>query len=148
MEDVKVISVKPIGPVVEPSLEQAMQSTAQVMEQSLNGFSDTAQSEKEGKAKEFLNKLQNYIKSDTFQSDVTETAKKYGLPPKQVAQNFFSKALGTVGDILGVAISAVCNAGHMVINIASTIAHGIVNLIHSIASGLASIVTLNKTCVA
>lgn len=147
MEDVKVISVRPIGPAVEPNLEQTIQATAQAMEQTLNGF-DTAESEKEGKAKEFLNKLQGYIKSDVFQQDVEEVSKKYGIPPKQVAQNFFSKALGTVGDILGVAISAVCNAGHMVINIASTVAHGIVNLIYNIANGLASIVTFNKTCVA
>lgn len=146
MEDVKVISVRPIGPVVEPSLEQTMQSTAQAMEQALNGFSE--ESEKEGKAKAFLHRLQGYINSDIFKQDVEETAREYGIPPKQVAQNFFSKALGTVGDILGVAISAVCNAGHMVINIASTIAHGIVNLIYGIASGLASIVTFNKTCVA
>lgn len=147
MEDVKVVSIKPIGPVADPGLQQTMQDTAQAMDEALKGLSGS-QNEKEVKAVSFLNKLQDYIKGDTFKSDVEETAKKYGMPPKQVAQNFFAKALGTVGDILGVAISAVCNAGHMVINIASTIAHGIVNLIHSIASGLASIVTLNKTCVA
>ena len=51
-----------------------------------------------------------------------------------------------VGDILGIAISVVCNAGRMVVQIAGTICNGIINLIQSIANGIASIVTLNKTC--
>ena len=101
----------------------------------------------EKKAKSFLNKFKSYITSETFKKDINETAKKYNIPPKQLAQNFFEKALGTVGDILGIVISAVTNAGHMVINIVGTVAHGIINLITNIANGLCSLVTLNKTCI-
>lgn len=141
-EEVKVINVTP----VEPSLEQTMQTTAQTMSEVINNLDD-CETQKEKKAKNFLGDFQQYIKSSTFKDDVNEVSKKYGVPPKKVAQNFFEKALGTVGDILGIAINVVCNAGHMVVNLATTVCHSIVNLIQSIANGIASIVTLNKTCI-
>lgn len=146
MEDVKVlnVTVKPVGQGANPNLQQTMQETAQVMSEVMNGF----ESAKEKKAMGFLDEFKQYVKGNSFKSDVEEVAKKYNLPPKKVAQNFFEKAMGTVGDILGVAISVVCNAGRMVINIASTVCHGIINLIQNIANGIASIVTFNKTCVA
>lgn len=145
-EEVKVINVtaQPIGSTTE-NLQQCMQSTAQVMSETLNSLEGETSKEKE--AKGFLNNFKSYIQSANFKQDVNDVAKKYGVPPKKVAQNFFEKALGTVGDILGIAINVVCNAGRMVINIASTVANSIINLIHSIASGIASIVTLNRTCV-
>ena len=146
-EDIKVLNVgvKPVGTATDVNLQQTMQDTAQVMNEALNGLEETT---KEKEAKNYLNSLKNYIKGSSFKSDIEEVSKKCNMPPKQVAQNFFEKALGTVGDILGIAISVVCNAGRMVINLASTVCHSIVNLIQSIFSGLASIVTLNKTCVA
>ena len=144
-EEVKVLKVN-VTPVnnVNPNLQQSMQETAQVMQEALNSF----ETQEEKEAKGFLHTVKDYIKSDAFKSDVAEVSKKYNVPPKRVAQNFFEKALGTVGDILGIGISVVCNAGRMVINLASTVCHGIINLIQSIANGLASIVTFNKTCVA
>lgn len=146
-EEVKVLKVN-VTPVsnASPSLQQSMQETAQVMQDALNSFETETKEEKE--AKGFLHTVKDYIKSDAFKSDVAEVSKKYNVPPKKVAQNFFEKALGTVGDILGIGISVVCNAGRMIINLASTVCHGIINLIQSIANGLASIVTFNKTCVA
>ena len=145
-EEVKVlnVSVKPVG----ETLEQTMRTTSQVMAETLQSFSDESETAEEKKAKSFLTEFQQYIKSHDFKEDVNAVAKKYNVPPKKVAQNFFEKALGTVGDILGIAISVVCNAGRMVINIASTVAHSIVTLIQSIANGIASIVTLNRTCIA
>lgn len=151
MDNVKVLSAtaKPIDSTVEPSLQETINATAQVMNETLNQFSDeTPVSEKESKAKSILQDFQEYIKTDRFTADIKETAKKYNIPEKKLAQNFFEKVLGTVGDVLGIAISVVCNAGHMIINLVGTVAHSIVNLIANIANGLASIVTLNKTCVA
>ena len=144
-EEVKVLRVN-VTPVnnVNPNLQQSMQETAQVMQEALNSF----ETQEEKEAKGFLHTVKDYIKSDSFKNDVAEVSKKYNVPPKKVAQGFFEKALGTVGDILGIGISVVCNAGRMVINLASTVCHGIINLIQSIANGLASIVTFNKTCVA
>ena len=146
-EEVKVLSVMPIGNETAQNVQECVQATADTMNNVLNEFSDTVPSAKEAKATKFLNNFKDYIQSQAFKDDVEETSKKYGVPPKKIAQNFFEKALGTVGDILGIGISVVCNTGHIVVNIASTVLHSIVNLIKSIANGIARIVTLNRTCV-
>lgn len=142
-EEMKVLNVKatPIN-AVDPSLQQ-------VMNEALSSFSNEVPgTEEEKKAKSLLNQFKDYIKTDSFKDDVNEASKKYGVPPKRIAEGFFSKVLGTVGDILGIAVNVICNGGHMIVNLLGTVAHGIVNLIQGIANGLASIVTLNKTCIA
>jgi hypothetical protein len=143
MENVKVLNATAIP--ITPSVGQTMNETVKIMNETLNSF---AEDTKEAKANSILHDFHNYVKSDQFKSDINEASKKYNVPPKKLAQNFFGKVLGTVGDILGVAINVICNGGRMIINILGTIANGIIDFIHTIANGLASIVTLNKTCVA
>ena len=147
------VSVTPVGAQMnaEEDLRKTMQDTAQAVEEALNGFDDVIPETKEAKEKKatnYLNKLQEFIKGENFKNQINQTAKKYNVPPKKLAHNFFEKALGTVGDILGIAIGVVCNAGRTVITIAGTIANSIVNLVESIFRGIASIVTLNRTCTA
>ena len=147
------VSVTPVGAQMnaEEDLRKTMQDTAQAVEEALNGFDDVipeTKEVKEKKATNYLNKLQEFIKGENFKNQINQTAKKYNVPPKKLAHNFFEKALGTVGDILGIAIGVVCNAGRTVITIAGTIANSIVNLVESIFRGIASIVTLNRTCTA
>ena len=147
------VNVTPVGAQMnaEEDLRKTMQDTAQAVEEALNGFDDVISETKEAKEKKatnYLNKLQEFIKGENFKNQINQTAKKYNVPPKKLAHNFFEKALGTVGDILGIAIGVVCNAGRTVITIAGTIANSIVNLVESIFRGIASIVTLNRTCTA
>ena len=147
------VSVTPVGAQMnaEEALRKTMQDTAQAVEEALNGIDDVIPETKEAKEKKatnYLNKLQEFIKGENFKNQINQTAKKYNVPPKKLAHNFFEKALGTVGDILGIAIGVVCNAGRTVITIAGTIANSIVNLVESIFRGIASIVTLNRTCTA
>jgi hypothetical protein len=148
-EDVKVLNIKPVGLGVDPNLQQTLQGTAQAIKESLESFSDEIPTDSEvKKAQGFLSQFTEYIKGESFKKDINETAKKYGVPPKKLAENFFEKALGTVGDVLGIAIGAVGNAGHMLVDILSTVAHGAVNIIVNIANALARVFTLNKTCIA
>ena len=149
-EDVKVLNIKPVGSSVDPSLQKALQVTAQAMQETLEGFSDEVptDSEEVKKAKGFLNQFTEYIKGESFKRDINDTAKKYNIPPKKLAENFFGKALGTIGDVLGIAIGTVGNAGHMLVDLLSTIAHGAVNLIVNVANALARVFTLNRTCIA
>ena len=151
-EDIKCTcaSATPINVMADQDLQRTLQNTAQAVQQSLDSFSDKVPptSDEISKAKGFLNNFTQYIKGEKFKSDVNATAVKYGVPPKTLATNFFEKALGTIGDILGVAISTVGNVGHTLVNLLAIIAHGAVNIICKIASGLARLVTLNKTCVA
>ena len=145
------VNVTPVGAQMnaEEDLRKTMQDTAQAVEEALNDFSDEVPTDDETtKAKGFLKQFTDYIKGDTFKRDINDTAKKYGVPPKKLAQNFFEKALGTVGDVLGIAIGTVGNAAHTLVDILSTIVHGAVGLIVNVANALSRIVTLNKTCVA
>ena len=142
--------------VIKPQkVEETLEETIETIEEVLDDFEDFEEEtleevveEKEKEAVSFLQQFQQYIKSDKFKSEVLKTSKEYDIPPKKLAQGFFEKALGTVGDILGVGISVICNAGHMIVSIAGTIANSIIDLICMIANGVASVVTLNKTCIA
>lgn len=118
----------------------------------LNSFSNevppTPQTEKEKKARRTITDFMNYIKSDKFKSDVHDTAQKYRLPEREVANNFITKVLGTIGDVCGVVIGTVRCTAHTVVDLLSAILNGAVDVICNVASSLTRLVTLNKTCVA
>ena len=104
------VNVTPVDTSSVDDLRQTVQDTAQAVQDALNSFSDEVPTNDEAtKAKGFLKNFTDYIKGDTFKRDINNTAKKYNVPPKKLAQNFFEKALGTVGDVLGIAISTVGN---------------------------------------
>ena len=149
MNDVQVsnVTVTPVNQGFQTT-QQIVQETAQAINEAMNGFSDQPIGQEEQKARSFLGQFTNYIKSDLFKKDVEDAAKKTGVPPKKIAQNFFEKALGTVGDILGIAVGTVKNAADTLINLLSTVAHGAVSIVCNVANALVSMVTLNKTCVA
>lgn len=129
------------------TIKEDVKKTAETIQEVLDGFPDDEEiSEEEAKkAHGFLDNFMSYIKSAGFKDDVMKTSKKYKIPPKQVAQGFFSSCLGTIGDILGIAISTVGNAAHTLMDLLSSVVHGGINLAVRVAQGLASIVTLNKT---
>lgn len=142
------VTATPVQPQQSQSMEQTLAQTAQAVQEAMDSFPDEVVSaEEEKKAKGFLNDFMSYIRGAAFHEDVIRTSRKYKVPPKRIAQGFFETCLGTIGDILGVAISTAGNAGHTLIDIIANIAHGAVNLAVKVACGLASIVTLNKTCV-
>lgn len=132
---------------VNPTMQQAVEDTAQAMNDTMASFDEPVADNKEQKTKGFLDDFKNFIGSKLFKDKVEKASNETGIPKKVIAQNFFERALGTVGDMLGVAISTVCNAGRLVISIAGTVANGIVNIIETIAKGIASFITGNKTCV-
>ena len=120
----------------------------------LKGFSDepagqqaTVTQKDAEEARSFIYDFMQYIKSGAFKNDVNENAKKYNLKPKALAKNFIDSILGTVGDVLGIAISTVGDTAHTLVNILSTVVHGTVNVVTNIASAIARMITLNKTCV-
>lgn len=152
-EEVKCVCITatPVGAnVKESDLKQTLQNTAKAVTESLDSFSDEvlASESEETKARNFLDEFSNYIKGESFKEKVNGIAQVKGIPPKVVAKNFFEKALGIIGDTLGIAINTVGNVGHTLVDILSTIAHGAVNLIVNVANALARVFTLNKTCIA
>ena len=137
---------------------KTLEEVEDIMNDVLDEFEDETEEEEEveeeipeekiEEATSYLNKFKEFIKTAAFKEQINKTAKEYGVPPKKLAQNFFEKALGTVGDILGVAISVVCNAGRTIVRIAGSIANTVINLIESLFNGAVRVITLNKTCVA
>lgn len=150
-EDIKVSNVI-VTPATEirNELKEDLIDTAKAVKDSLNSFSDDIASEgpEVKKARGFLQDFTKYIKSETFKKEINDTAKKYNVPPKKLAEGFFAKALGTIGDVLGIAINCVGNTGHMLVNLLATIIHGGVDIIINVANALVRMVTLNKTCIA
>lgn len=150
-EDIKVTNVT-VTPAqeVKNELKEDFQETAKAIKETLGEFSDDVV--KEGtevkKARGFLQDFTKYIKSETFKADINNTAKRYNLPPKKLAEGFFSKALGTIGDVLGITIGTVGDVGHMLTNLLATIIHGAVDIAVKVANALARVFTLNRTCVA
>lgn len=133
----------------DQDLRQTMEDAAKAVQSIMDEFPDEEEvnEEEAKKAKGFLNSFMDYVKGNHFKQDVMETSRKYKIPPKKVARGFFSSCLGTVGDILGIAISTVGNVADTLISILAAVAHGAVGMIVKVANGLASIVTMNKTCV-
>jgi hypothetical protein len=153
MEDIKVtnVTVTPATPTeVKEELKADLKETAQAIKESLEEFSDDVINEgaKAKKARGFLQDFTRYIKSENFKADVNATAKKYNVPPKKLAENFFEKALGTIGDVLGVTFGTVGDVGHMLTNLLATIIHGAIDIAIKVANALARVFTFNKTCVA
>lgn len=115
----------------------------------INSFSDKVPNEEQKQkeeAKSGIDSFMDFIKSDKFSKDINNTAKKFNIPPKKLAENFFEKALGTIGDILGIAISTVGNASHALIKLLSVVLNSSVDILVKVSNALVSIVTLNKTC--
>lgn len=96
-------------------------------------------------AKNWLNSFMDFIKSNDFKESVKDASEQYKVPPKKIAEGFFSNILGTIGDVLGVTINTIGNAAHTVINVLSNILHGGVELITKVTGALARVVTLNTT---
>ena len=126
-----------------------MQDTLNQIDQVMNGFSDREPGCQDDmavkEAKNTLSGLLDYIKSADFKNWVNNTAAEYKVPPKKVAENFLTKILGIIGDILGIAIATVGNVAHTVVTVISHIIHGAINGVIIVANGIANTITLNQT---
>lgn len=151
-EPIKVVCATaiPVGsPAQSQTVENVLNDTVSSMQCVMEDFDDECQvTPKEKKAMDYLNQFNDYIKSGAFTQNIKETAKKYKVPEKELAKNVFEKVLGTVGDILGIAINVICDAGRFVVRIVGTVVNGVIDLIQHIFNGAARIITLNKTCTA
>lgn len=165
------VNATPVNGGVNPGyqdMQNMFQAAAQAVDSVMDQFSDQipnsqpyqqAQAEPCGeaqtqpsaaevnKAKGFLGSFVDYINNGAFKNDINATAQRYNVPPKKLAQNFFEKALGTIGDVLGVVFSTAGNAAHTLVDVLSALAHGAVNVVVGVANALSRLVTLNRTCV-
>lgn len=129
-----------------------MAGFAQEVNNAVNQFDyqQTAQqaTQEQANAKSFLNSFREYIKGTDFVNDVNNASARTGVPPRRIAENFIEKVLGTIGDVLGIAIGTVRSTGHTIISLLSAVLNGGIDLICNVASAIANMLTLNKTAVA
>lgn len=160
--NIPIVEAIPINVTIQPSqsndsnsLHETIKTTVSSIQGVLNEFSDEVPVQEpvqekiapEEEAKTKINDFLNYIKSDFFKTDVNETAKEYNVSPKKLAENFFEKALGTIGDVLGIAVDTTGNIAHSLVSILSAVMDSAITVITKVANALVRIVTLNKTCI-
>ena len=150
-----ISNVIPLGPVegYEQRTVQSnvAQSTSDAIKNSLNMFDDEVNvptSDDVKKANDKINRFNNYIQSEEFRNNCLFISQVFNIPPKQVANNFFEKCLGTVGDVAGIAVNTTGNVAHSLVDLIANIAHGAISVFCNVANALISMVTLNKTCIA
>ena len=116
-------------------------------QQAYEAYEDSSEDVKKN-ARDILKGFMNYVSSGDMSKDAEEIGKKRGLPPKQVAKNFVTKALSILGDLLGIVFNTACNILDTIIDIASKVFHGAVDIIGRAGNGFARVVSLNQTSVA
>lgn len=95
--------------------------------------------------KQFIKRVIDFLAGREFEEQCKVTGAKYNLPPKVVAKNFCLRILGTIGDVLGIAINVTRNFVKGTIQLLVSILFGGVDLICNVAQGLVSVITLNQT---
>jgi len=129
----------------ENCYQAEQQEAPKTFEDILNQFDDEGAPEEAKEAKGMFKKFFDYISSSTFKEDVEETAEKYHVPPKQLAKNFFTKALGILGDILGIVFTTAGNILNTIVNVCSVVLHGAIDVLVKAGRALAGLVSLNQT---
>lgn len=97
-------------------------------------------------AKDFVAGLLNFIKGGNFKKKIAEKSKETGLSERTLADSFFKKVLGTLSDVLHLAIDTVGDLYSTTICLLSGLLLSTGDLIIRCAKRLVRIVTLNSTC--
>lgn len=95
--------------------------------------------------KRFIKKVIDFLAGREFEEQCKAVGKKHNLPPKVVAKNFCLRILGTIGDVLGIAINVTRNFVKGTIELLVSVLFGGIDLICNVAQGLVTIITLNQT---
>lgn len=96
-------------------------------------------------AKGFVSNILSGISNGTYSKKFEEVSDVNKIPKKTVAKNFFTRILGTIADVLGIAVGTIENVAVTVIQVLSQLLISGVHLLCRVVRNLVSIVTLNKT---
>lgn len=139
-------------------IKDMVKETAETISEVMSDFSDeviqetqeveTEMNQKLEEGKEKVKEFLNYIKTPEFKEKINSEAKKCKVPPKVYAESFFEKALGSISDVLNIAVSTVGGAVHSLIDLLHVVLISGVDIVQKVATSLVNIVTLNKTNVA
>lgn len=96
-------------------------------------------------ATDFLKDLLTKVANGEFDETCKKIAREKGVSHKKLAQTAFQKILGTIGDVLGLAVGTVKNLCSATVSLIAYVLKGSINVICSVANKLTSILTLNYT---
>lgn len=136
---------------VEPVTEKMKAKIANIElgeDDFLKQFSDKPLEANPEQAKAKLNGFMKYLKSQKFVDKINAEAMKTGIPPKKLAKGFISKAIGTLGDVLGIAIGTVQMTLNGLLDLIHCILGKGIDIIMNAFRGLVRIVTFNQTAIA
>lgn len=92
-----------------------------------------------------LNMLNGFLRSKEFEDGVYEYSRFSGMPPKKVANNFAGRIVGTIGDILGLAIDVIHHTVDFAVELLAKVIMGGASLICKVANAITSVATFNLT---
>ena len=101
--------------------------------------------EDEDEAKGFIQGLLGYITNPGFEKKIVQQAQSNGLEPRQVADSFATKILGTISDLFHLALDTIADAFATLISMLAGILIKGGELLIRVFKRLVRIVTLNKT---
>lgn len=107
---------------------------------------DNISKQDEVKAKSFVKGLLDFLTNPMSEKKIIEEAQKNGLQPRKVAKTFVMKCLGTLSDVLHLALDTVQDAFSTLISILAGLLIKGGELLVRCAKRLVRIVTLNSTC--
>lgn len=107
---------------------------------------DNISKQDEVKAKSFIKGFLDFLTNPMSEKKIIEEAQKNGLQPRKVAKTFVTKCLGTLSDVLHLALDTVQDAFSTLISILAGLLIKGGELLVRCAKRLVRIVTLNSTC--
>ena len=96
-------------------------------------------------AKDYLMDILDYFKSGDVFTDIKRRSNEEGVNHKDVADSFFKKVLGTVGDVFDMVFDFVGNSILVVVEVLRNVILGTATGIIGVARKLINIITLNQT---
>lgn len=101
--------------------------------------------ETEQESRSYLNNIMNFVKSENFDNLCTKWEMKSGYSKKKVAETFFQRVLGTVGDFGCIGCDTFESVVRKAIGFISVILQLAVTIITKLAKALFRVITLNYT---
>jgi len=136
-ENVKVTPSNNSEPVIEVSISKD--------DDFLKQFSDKPFNVNPEEAKKKVKSFMNYIQSDRFKNTVNAVAYEKGVAPRELAHSFLGKAIGTIGDVLGIATNTIHVTVNGLLDLLNLVLKKSVDIIIGVANALIRIITFNQT---
>lgn len=127
--------------ICRPDLENKTEGGSTKLEYTVTN--DEPETEQESKT--YLNNLMRFVQTDNFDKLCSKWEKKSGYSKRKVAETFFQRCLGTIGDFTCIGCDTFESVVHKFISIVGNILKLAVSIITKLAKAAFRVITLNYT---